>query len=329
MVLLVLALFVLLFLNMPVAFAIAGASLIFLVFVGKYPLILMIQQMFNGTDSFVFLAVPFFVLAGALMERGKISDKLVSLSSSLMDRFTGGFAMATSLASMIFASISGSGPATTAAIGGITIPALIERGYKKEWVTGFQAAAGSIGPIIPPSITMVIFGAMAGTSIGAMFIGGIIPGVLIGLSLMMSGYFHAKKVGVPRSTTTHSIGEVLKKLKEAAWALGMPVLILGGILGGIFTPTEAAVVSVVYALLVAFFVYRTLQLSDLPQIFMDTAVISAVIMIILANAAGFAWILSAEQGPQMAVALLRAITDNRYVTLLIINIVLLILGCFH
>jgi len=328
MILLVLTLFVLLFLNMPVAFAIAGASLVFLTVVGKYPLVLMIQQMFNGTDSFVFLAVPFFVLAGGLMEQGKISDKLVALSSSLMDRFTGGFAMATSLASMIFASISGSGPATTAAIGGITIPALIERGYKKEWVTGFQAAAGSIGPIIPPSITMVIFGAMAGTSIGAMFIGGIIPGVLIGLSLMVAGYFHAKKVGVPKSTATHSMGEVLKKLKEAAWALGMPVLILGGILGGIFTPTEAAVVSVVYALIVAFFVYRTLRLSDLPKIFMDTAVISAVIMIILANAAGFAWILSAEQGPQMAVALLKAITDNRYVTLLIINIILLILGCF-
>jgi C4-dicarboxylate transporter DctM subunit len=145
---------------------------------------------------------------------------------------------------------------------------------------------------------------------------------------MVAGYLHAKKVGVPKSTATHSMGEVLKKLKEAAWALGMPVLILGGILGGIFTPTEAAVVSVVYALIVAFFVYRTLKLSDLPKIFMDTAVISAVIMIILANAAGFAWILSAEQGPQMAVALLKAITDNRYVTLLIINIILLILGCF-
>jgi C4-dicarboxylate transporter DctM subunit len=229
---------------------------------------------------------------------------------------------------MIFASISGSGPATTAAIGGITIPALVERGYHKAWVTGFQAAAGSIGPIIPPSITMVIFGAMAGTSIGALFISGIVPGILIGISLMMSGYFHAKKMGVPRLQGRYSLKDVLVYCKEAIWALGMPVLILGGILGGIFTPTEAAVVSVVYALIISFAVYQTLKLADLPKIFMDSAVISAVIMIILANAAGFAWILSAEQGPQTAVAILKALTENKYIALLIINVALLILGCF-
>jgi C4-dicarboxylate transporter DctM subunit len=328
MILIIFSLFILLFLNVPVAFALAGASLIFLIAVGKYPLILIVQQMFNGTDSFVFLAVPFFILSGTIMERGGISEKLVSLSSAIMDRFTGGFAMATSLASMIFASISGSGPATTAAIGGITIPALVERGYHKAWVTGFQAAAGSIGPIIPPSITMVIFGAMAGTSIGALFIAGIVPGILVGISLMVSGYFHAKNMGVPKLLTQYSLQDILRYCKEALWALGMPVLILGGILGGVFTPTEAAVVAVVYALIISFAVYRTLKISDIPGIFMDSAVISAVIMIILANAAGFAWILSAEQGPQTAVAVLKALTENKYITLFIINVALLILGCF-
>jgi len=322
---LIIVFFVTVIIDVPIAFALATAPIFYLLVFEKFPPILATQLMFSGVDSFVFLAVPFFILSGNLMESGKISDRLIRFSESLLDRFTGGLAMACAFASMIFASISGSGPATTAAIGGAIMPALIERGYGREWTVSLMASAGVIGPIIPPSITMVVYGAMTGTSIGALFIGGIIPGIMIGIGLMVISYFHAKRVGVKK--TSSETNGFIKTFLDASWALGMPIVILGGILGGIFTPTEASVVSVVYALIVCLFIYKSLSLRDLPAIFKRSVITSSLVMIILANAAAFAWILTAERGPQKVILLLQGISTNKYVILAIINVLLLILGC--
>ena len=318
---------VFLLLNMPIAFALLIAPTTYLLVDPLVPYKMLAQQMFNGVDSFVFLAVPFFILSGMLMQYGGISKRLVDFSSALLDRFIGGLAMAVSLAAAIFASITGSGPATTAAIGGAILPELVERGYGKEWSVALMASAGVLGPIIPPSITMVIYGAMTGTSIGALFLGGFLPGITISIGLMVISYFHAKKVGVGKAVKSRSI-TIGKSLIDALWALGMPFLILGGILGGIFTPTEAAVVATVYALIVCFVVYGSLKVQDLPRIFKEAAVITSVVMIILANAATFAWLMSALRGPEKLISLFYSISDNTVVLLLLINIFLLILGCF-
>ncbi|WP_338833219.1 C4-dicarboxylate TRAP transporter large permease protein DctM [Moorella humiferrea] len=328
MLFLVLVLLILILINMPIAFALSFTSLAYLLLTDRVPLRILIQQMFTGVDSFVFLAVPFFILAGTLMERGGISQRLIDFSASIVGRIRGGLAMSAVLAAMIFASISGSGPATTAAIGGPIIPALRERGYGKEWSAALMASAGVIGPIIPPSITMVIYGAMTNTSIASLFLGGAVPGILIGLGLMVICYFHARKVGVAKVNEAFNLRSFFLAFKKAVWALGMPALILGGILGGFFTPTEAAVVSVVYGLFVAFFIYRSVKISDIPGIVRDSAITTAVVMIVLANAAGFAWLISAEQGPEKLVQLFLSISNNKFVILLLINILLFILGCF-
>jgi len=326
--LLILLLLILLFLNMPIAFALTTAPTVYLLVTGKFPLDVLVQQMFNGVDSFVYLAVPFFILSGMLMTHGGISQRLIDFSSQLLNQLTGGLAMAVSLASMIFASLSGSGPATTAAIGGATLPALEEQGYGKEWSTALLAASGTIGPIIPPSITMVIYGGMAETSIGALFLAGIVPGIMVGLGLMVISYLHAKKVGVKTYSKRTNFSSIIKSFKNSIWAMGMPIIIIGGIMGGIFTPTEAAVISVVYALFICFFVYRSLKLKDLPQIFKQSIITTAVVMIIVANATSFSWLLTAEQGPQKLIMLFKQITANKYLILFMINFLLFVLGCF-
>ncbi|WP_134702807.1 TRAP transporter large permease [Ammoniphilus sp. YIM 78166] len=326
--LLILLFFILLVLNMPVAFALASSVTLYLLIDGKFPLLLVVQQMFSGLDKFVFLAIPFFILSGLIMQRGGISQQLIQFSSLLLDKIVGGLAMSASLASMFFASISGSGPATTAAIGGTMLPEMEKKGYGKEWSVAFIAVSGTMGPIIPPSITMVIYGAIAGTSIGALFIGGLLPGLLIGLALMISAYFRAKKMGIKTEPRKIEWPMVYEAFRKAIWALLMPVIIVGGILGGVFTPTEAAVVSVVYALVISGLVQRNLSMKDLSIILKDTVITSAVIMILTANAAAFAWILSAEQGPQKIIQALQSITDNKILILLLLNILLLIIGCF-
>jgi C4-dicarboxylate transporter DctM subunit len=318
----------LLLVNMPVAFCLLISAGAYIVLLGDLPLDLIVQQMFSGVDKFVFLAIPFFILSGIIMQKGGISDRLIVLSAALLDRVTGGFAMATQVASMFFSAISGSGPATTAAIGGAMLPTLEKKGYGKEWSVAYIAAAGTLGPIIPPSITLVIYGAMAGVSIGGLFIGSTIPGILIGLALMYLAYTRAKKMGIKRSEVKVDRAFMIKAWKDAFWALFMPILIIGGILGGIFTPTEAAVISVIYSLIVSFWIYRSMKLSDLPEIFLTTVITSAVIMILTANATTFAWILSAEQGPQQLIGWIQDTFHNKYMVLFVLNIFLLILGCF-
>jgi C4-dicarboxylate transporter DctM subunit len=241
---------------------------------------------------------------------------------------TGGIAMATIITCMFFAAISGSGPATVAAIGGIMIPAMVQKGYDKRFATAVVAAAGSIGVIIPPSIPMVIYGVSGSVSIGDMFIAGIIPGIMVGIGLMIYSYIHSKKMGYTGTDQATTIKGVLTALWEAKWALLIPVVILGGIYGGIFTPTEAAVVAVVFGLIVSVFVYKELKFKDLPQIFVDSALTTATVLVIVGAATAFGRLLTIEQIPNQIAQAMMSISSEPLIIMLLITLLLLIVGCF-
>lgn len=285
------------------------------------------QKLFAAVDSAPLLAIPFFVLAGNLMNSGGISKRLVFFANACLGARHGGLAMVAIAASMFFAAISGSGPATTAAIGSIMIPAMVARGYDIRFAATTQATAGQLGVIIPPSIPFVIFGLATGVSIGDLFMAGIIPGLLIGSSLMFVAYLVSKKNDY-KGDRAYSWSERAVALKESSLALLMPILILGGIYTGIFTPTESAVVASAYALLVGMFVYKEIKVTNLYKIFADSAVMVSTIMIIISTAGIFAYILTLFRVPHMVGEWFTAITSSRIVFLLIINILLLFVGMF-
>lgn len=313
-------------LNLPIAFSLGAASSLALFIQGSVPLTIIPQRMFAAVDSFPLMAIPFFVLAGNLMGEGGISRRLVNFAAAIMGRVTGGLAIVTVATCMFFAAISGSSAATAAAIGSILIPAMVERKYKINFAAATVAASGELGVIIPPSIPMVLFGVMASQSIGTLFIAGFLPGILIGVSLMLTAYFVSKKegfVGIEKS----SFKQVVYTFKDAILALLMPLIILGGIYGGVFTPTEAAVVAVFYGLIVGIFVYHELKLKDLKKIFAESTITTATIMIIIANASTFGWIMTREQVPQkIAEAFMSMSGGSSFIFLLLVNILLLIIG---
>ncbi|WP_028308641.1 TRAP transporter large permease [Desulfitibacter alkalitolerans] len=286
------------------------------------------QRMFTAVDSFPLMAVPFFMIAGAVMERGGISKRLINFANSLVGSFFGGFALVTILASMFFAAISGSSPATVAAIGAIMIPAMVKNGYKEEFATATQASSGYIGVIIPPSIPMITYGVVTGTSIGGLFMAGFVPGMVIGLSLAIVAVIIAKKNNYRGADRPATPGEIWASFKDAIWAIFMPIIILGGIYGGIFTPTEAANIAVVYGLIVGLFVYKELSFKDLPQILRTAAISSSLVLLIVAAASAFGLILTREQIPMKVAQMLIAITDNPIMLLMILNLLLLVVGTF-
>lgn len=324
MILILLILFVI---HVPIAFALGIASTITLLIVHSGSLIVIPQRMFTGTDSFTLIAIPFFILAGSIMERGGISEKLIDFAYALVGHIKGGLGLITVVGSMFFAGISGSAAADTAAMGKITIPEMIRRGFSKSYATGIQATAGAIGIIIPPSIVMILFSIVSGASVGKLFLGGVIPGILIGLSLMVGAYMIAKKRDYP-TEKRNSLITVLKTFLESFPSLLMPVIILGGIMLGIVTPTESAVVAVVYGLLLGFFYYKKLKISDLPKILYDSALTSSMIMFLVANANIFAWVITSQRLPQDLAAFLGNISTNPIIVLLIISLVFLIAGTF-
>lgn len=314
-------------LNVPIAASLGLAAIAAIVFSQSVPLIVVGQKLFASIDSFPLMAIPFFMIAGNLMERGGISRRLITFANTMLGSFTGGLALVGILASMFFAAISGSSPATVAAIGSIMIPAMVRNGYSKEFATATQASAGFIGVIIPPSIPMVTFGVVTGTSIGGLFMAGFTPGLLFGLLLMVVAYFVSAKhryVGEKKS----SFAEMLAAFKESILALLMPIIILGGIYGGIFTPTEAANVAVVYGLVVGLFIYRELTWKDLPEILKSSAISSAMVMLIIATASAFGLILTREAIPAQIAELFLGLTSNPLVLLLLINLMLLVVGTF-
>ncbi|MCG8483651.1 MAG: TRAP transporter large permease, partial [Clostridia bacterium] len=283
---------------------------------------------FTSADSFPLLAVPFFVLAGNIMIQGGISQRLVNFSSKMFGGVTGSLGMITVFTCMIFAAISGSGIATVAAIGGIMIPAMAKENYDKGFATSLAAASGSLGPIIPPSINLIIYGVAAGVSITDLFLAGIVPGMLMAAALMLFVYINAKryKYGIIREKA--SLKEKWEAFNEAKWALLIPVIILGGIYGGIFTPTEAAIISSDYGIIVGMFVYKEIKVKDLIKIFKNTAMTVGSICIILGGAAALGKILAIEMIPKMMAESITGFSTNKIILLLLINILLFITGMF-
>ncbi|RWZ59039.1 TRAP transporter large permease [Halobacillus fulvus] len=319
---------ILLLLSVPIGIALGLATMATIFYTGAIPMEFLMKELVTSVDSFPLMAVPFFILAGEIMGKGGISSRLFDFANSLVGNKTGGFAMATIVTCMFFAAISGSGPATVAAIGGIMIPAMVKQGYDKKFATATVAAAGSIGVIIPPSIPMVIYGVVGSASIGDMFIAGIIPGLLVGFALMAWAYIYSKKNNYRGTNEKTSLANIGKTFWEAKWALLIPVIILGGIYGGIFTPTEAAVIAVVYGLIAGLFLYRELKIKDLPKVLADSSLTTATVLIIVGSATAFGRLLTIEQIPTEVANFLLSISENEIVIILLITLLLLLVGCF-
>ncbi|OPY05670.1 MAG: Sialic acid TRAP transporter permease protein SiaT [Syntrophaceae bacterium PtaB.Bin038] len=312
-------------LGVPVAFSLCLSASTLLFFYMDRPLVMVSQMMFSGIDSFSFMAVPFFMLAGAFMSAGGVTSRLVSFSQALVGALTGGLAQTVSVAGMFFAAISGSSAATTAALGSTMIGELEKKGYDRDWATGIVASSGTVGIVIPPSITLVVYGAIADTSIGDLFIGGFIPGIMMGLSMMAVSWYFARKRGLA-GEGTFSFAAALKSFKDSFFALMTPVIIIGGIYGGIFTPTEAAAVAAVYGILVGLFIYRELKLKDFPQIIFQAVIGTTVIMFLVGAATVFGWLITNLQIPHQVAKFVVSVTTSPVLFLFAMNILLLIAG---
>jgi len=320
----------LLALGVPIAFALGLSAALALWFDGT-PLVLMAQSVYEALDSFSLMAVPLFILAGSLMHSGGMAQRLVNLANAIMGWIKGGLGAVVVLSSMFFSTMSGSSSATTAAIGSILIPAMEKKGYPRSFAAAVVASSGELGVILPPSVPMIVYALSANVSVAALFLAGILPGILIACSLIGLIWVMARLRGfdpVTRITLRQWRREVARTLADAALALLMPVLILGGIYSGLFTTTEAAVVAVLYALLVGKFVYRQLRVRDLPDIFGRSAVTSAIILVIVGFAAIFAYVLTINQVPHKLGTFLTSLSGSAVVFLLLVNLALFVLGMF-
>jgi tripartite ATP-independent transporter DctM subunit len=313
--------------GVPIAFGLGLAAVVGILAWGKVALSLVPQRMFTGVDSFVFMAIPFFILAGELMTTSGILDRLLKFADALVGHIRGGLAHVNIVGSMVFAGISGSAVADAAALGSVLIPTM-EKEYDIEFGSGVCAGASTIGPIIPPSIPMVIYSlAAGGVSIAGLFLAGVIPGILMGLGMMAIAYVIARRRGYPVRPRLSSWREVLVSTWQAIPALIMPVIIVGGILGGVFTPTEAAAVAVAYALVVGFWVTRELKWRDIPQALVKSAVTTSVVFMLIATANIVSWLLTTQQVAHLMGEFLRAVAPSPWMFLLMVNIFLLIVGC--
>ncbi|KAA9008753.1 TRAP transporter large permease [Histidinibacterium aquaticum] len=320
--------FGLLIIGTPILFALLSAALVVLSVVDLLSPQLVLQRVYAGLDSFPMLAIPFFMAAGALMERGGISRRLVNFSSYLVGWVRGGLGHVAVMASTFFAGISGSAVADTTAIGSTMIPMMKARGYDPAFAASVVAAAGVNGPVIPPSIPLVLYGVISGVSIGALFMGGVVPGLLMTVGLMVLIYFKASRGGWAIEPEPFSMPGLVSSFVSAIGALVMPLIIVGGILGGIFTATEAAAVATVYALIAGLFIYRELKPSDLPDILRSAALNTAMVMVIVGVANLVGYVLTIEQIPQALSSFLEEKVADALVLLLLINLLLLVAGCF-
>jgi C4-dicarboxylate transporter DctM subunit len=290
--------------------------------------LLVVQRLWTAVDTFSLVAVPLFILAGDLMSQGGISRRLVEFAQALVGHFTSGLAMVAVVACMFFAAVSGSAIADAAAIGGILIPTMIANRYHPPFTASLVAAAGTIGPIIPPSIPMVLYGAMTNTSIAMLFAGGFLPGVLMGVGLMLYSYHVGKQRGYVGRATRASLREVARGFMNALLAMLMPVIIIGGIISGVFTPTESGVVAVVYALILGMFVYRELTWRDVTRLLYECGLLTGKILFILGTASIFSWLLTVEGIPQQVTATIAGLNAGWVAMLFLINLILLFVGTF-
>ncbi len=317
---------VLLLLGVPVGFTIAIAAFITLV-AGDVPALMMVQRIFTAQDSFSLIAVPFFILAGDLMSKGAVSKVLVEFAESLLGWIRGGLTIVSVLAGMFFAAISGSGAATTAAVGATLIPELEKRGYHVDKSAALIAAAGTIGVVIPPSVPMVLYAVIAEQSVNTLFRNGFIPGITMGVILIVIALVEARKLNYPKGTPL-SVKNVLRTFLHAIWGILMPLIILGGIFSGYFTPSEAADVAVIYSILIGFFVYRDLTPKGLMEIMKNSAKTSSVIMLIIGFSGPFGWVLANWKIPEMISKAVLSVSSNTYIILFLIGLIILVAGVF-
>ncbi len=313
--------------GMPISIALGISVLAFLYAFSTIPIEIVSQRLFTGLDQFAIMAIPFFILAGAFLTTGGVAKRLVNFATSLVGHFHGGLALSGVLSCAFFAALSGSSPATVVAIGSIMIPAMVKQGYPKAFGVGVIATSGGLGILIPPSIVMIIYAVSTNTSVGQLFIAGIVPGVLMAVVLMLVTWLVAKKNNYPTMPRA-SLREVWKAFRESIWGLLIVVIVIGGIYGGIFTPTEAAAVSAVYAFVVAVFIYKDLKLRDVPKVLLDSANMSAMLLYIITNAILFSFLLTSENIPQQMAQWIVDQGLTPWMFLLFVNVLLFFAGDF-
>lgn len=326
-----LALFVLLFLfmalGMPIAIALGLSSLLTIMAFGHESLASQALKLYETSAQFTLLAIPFFILSGAFMTTGGVARRMIRFANACIGHLRAGLALASVLACMLFAAVSGSSPATVVAVGSIVIAGMVRAGYSKEFAAGVICNAGTLGILIPPSIVMVVYAAATSTSVGKLFIAGIVPGIVLGLMLMAAIYVRARVIGLPREPRA-TLREAFVAGRESLWGLLLLVIILGGIYGGIFTPTEAAAVAAIYAFVIAVFVYRDIGMRHVPKVLVDAARVTVMLMFIIANALLFAHVLTTERIPQAIAERIVAWGMAPWQFLLVVNVLLLIAGNF-
>lgn len=312
--------------GVPVAVTLGLSSMAYLLF-ADIPLVVIPQKMYAGMDSFVLLCIPGFILAGNLMNAGGITERIVRFANALVGWMRGGLAQANIAASMLFGGVSGTAVADVASVGGMMIPGMKKVGYPAPFAAAVTAASSTVGPMIPPSVPMIIVGSLSGLSVGKLFLAGAVPGLMLGFAMMIATYFIARRRHFPREPW-QGMGELLSSFTGAVWAIAMTVLIVGGLLVGITTPTETAVIASLYAAIVGLLVYRELPVRRIPGIIVNSAISSAGILVLVGTANVFGWILVAERIPQMLADGVLSITDNKFLVILLINLLLLFVGMF-
>ncbi|WP_371156948.1 TRAP transporter large permease [Jannaschia sp. 2305UL9-9] len=312
--------------GIPVAITLGLSSLSYLLYMG-IPAVVMPQKMYAGMDVFVLLSIPGFILAGNLMNQGGITERIIRFANGLVGWIRGGLGLTNVGASMLFGGITGTAVADAASIGGVMIPGMKKAGYPADFSAAVTAASSTVGPIIPPSVPMIIVGALSGISVGKMFLAGAIPGILMGVAMMVTTYLIARKKNFPKQEW-QGVAEIGRSFAGAFWALAMTGLILYGLLSGIATPTETAIIASIYAVVIGLFVYRELPLRKIPKIVVESAVAASGILVLVGFANVFGWILVSERIPQMIATAVLSFTDNKFVVILIINILLLLVGMF-
>ena len=315
-----------LYFRFPIAFSLGLSCLIYFIFEGT-PLVVVPMKMYAGIDVFVLLSIPGFIIAGNLMNHGGLTDRIVKFCNHLLGHVRGGLSYVNISASMLFAGISGTAISDTASLGSVMIPAMKKEGYDSDFSCAVTAASSTVGPIIPPSLPMIIAATLSGLSVGKLFLAGAIPGLLLGLGLMLVAYLIAKKKKYPKHHRS-SLSQILKSFTNTFWALLMTFIILFGIVGGVFTPTEASVIAVIYALIIGIFVYKKLNFKNISVVILDSMKTTASLMVLVGFANLFGFILITEQIPQRISELILLWTSNKYVVLLLINLLLIFVGTF-